>query len=371
MARRWGAVFILNTDEFGDAVAMLYEAAAVPEVWPTAIARLAQIAGCTGGLLFANSGQGTNWVACKEFAPVFERFMEQGWMTRNARMAGLLAHGGTGFVTDHDLFTDQDLEQIPLYTDFMRPEGYGWGTATHVRAASGENIVFTLERKFELGPVSRREVEVLDGIRPHLARAAVLASKLQMQRAQASLDSFERAGSPAALIGGRGNVMAANPSFETLLGQVVIRAHDKVALEDDRANALLQKALSELAQDRLDDTRSIAVPRRDDSPAFIIHVLPIRRQARDIFSRAQAMLVVTTADRSLRIEASLLCELYDLTRAEAAVANRLLEGLSIDAIAVQHGVKRETVRTQVKKVLGKTGCHSRVDFIRRLAPMAI
>ena len=80
---------MLDTNEFGDAVAMLYEAAAVPEVWPTAIARLAQIAGCTGGLLFAHSNQGTNWVACKEFAPVFGGFMEQGWMNRNAHVAGL------------------------------------------------------------------------------------------------------------------------------------------------------------------------------------------------------------------------------------------------------------------------------------------
>lgn len=160
---------MLDADEFGDAVAMLYEAAAVPEVWPVAIAQLAQIAGCTGGLLFAHSDLGTNWVTSKEFAPVFQRFMEQGWMNQNARMAGLLAHGGTGFITDHDIFSDEEMDRTPMYTDFMRPEGYGWGTATHVRASSGENIVFTLERKFELGPVSRREVEVLDGIRPHLA----------------------------------------------------------------------------------------------------------------------------------------------------------------------------------------------------------
>lgn len=366
-----GRVWMLNANEFSDAVAMLYEAAAVPEVWPTAIARIAQIAGCTGGLLFAHSDLGTNWVTCKEFEPIFHRFMEQGWMNRNARMAGLLAHGGTGFVTDHDLFQDEALADTAMYRDFLYPEGYGWGTATHVRSSSGDNIVFTLEREFELGPVSRREVEVLDGIRPHLARAAVLASKLQMQRAQVSLDSFERAGSPAALIGAKGGVAAMSPGFGALLGQVIIRARDKIVLDDDRANALLQKALQDLARDRLGDTRSIPVPRKDDSPAFIIHVLPIRRQALDIFSRAQAMLVVTTSDRSLRIEASLLCELYDLTRAEAAVANGMLEGLAADELAISRGVSRETVRSQIKKVLAKTGCCSQADFIRRLAPLAV
>ena len=290
---------MLDANEFGDAVAMLYEAAAVPEVWPTAIARLAEIAGCTGGLLFVHSRQGTNWVASKEFSPVFQRFLDQGWMDRNARMAGLLAHGGTGFVTDHDLFTEDELAETALYRDFLRPEGYGWGTATHVRSSSGETIVFTLERKFELGPVSRRETELLDSVRPHLARAAVLASKLQMQRAQVSLDSFEKAGSPAALVGAGGALCAANPGFEALIGQIVVRARDKIALEDPRANALLQKALADLGQDRVGDTRSIPVPCRGDRPAFIVHVLPVRRQARDIFSRAQALLVITTDRKSV------------------------------------------------------------------------
>ena len=366
-----GRFGMLDANEFGDAVARLYEAAAVPEMWPAAIARLSEIAGCYGGLLFTHSQQGTNWVSCDAVRPLVQRFVDEGWMQRNARMEGLLAHCGTGFVGDHDVFRDEEMAEMPVYRDFLIPNGFGWATATHVRSASGDNIILSLERRYDRGPVTRREIEVLDSIRPHLARAAVLTSKLQMQRAQASLDSFERAGSPAALIGGRGQVTATNPSFEPLLGQVIIRAGDKIALEDDRANSLLQKSLSELAQDRIHDTRSIPVPGRDDNPAFIIHVLPIRRQARDIFSRAQAMLVVTTSDRSLRIEASLLCELYDLTRTEAAVANRLLEGLSINEIVAERGVKRETVRTQVKQVLAKTGCQSQADFIRRLASLAM
>lgn len=192
-----------------------------------------------------------------------------------------------------------------------------------------------------------------------------------MQRAQVSLDSFEKAGSPAALVGTGGALCAANPGFEALIGQIVVRARDKIALEDPRANALLQKALADLGQDRVGDTRSIPVPCRGDRPAFIVHVLPVRRQARDIFSRAQALLVITTTARSLRIEALLLCELYDLTRAEAAIAGGLLEGSTVEQLALSRGVGRETVRGQVKAVLAKTGSRSRADFIRRLAPLTL
>lgn len=362
---------MLDAQEFADAVGMLYEAAALPELWPGAISRLAGIAGCSGGLLFTHSEAGTNWVACEVFSPVFQRFMDEGWMQRNARMAGLVAHGGTGFVSDHDLFSDEELAATALYRDFLLPQGYGWGTATHVRAASGDNIVFTLERAFDQGPVSRREIEVLDGIRPHLARATILASKLRLQRAEASLASFEAVGAPAALVGSGAVILATNPSFDGLVGQIVARSRGKVALADERANALLQTALAQLRDDALSDQRSIAVPSRDENPAFIMHVMPIRRQARDVFSRSEAMLVVTTSDRSLHVGVSILCELYDLTRTEAATANALLEGATVDQIATARGVGRETVRTQVKQVLGKTGASSQADFIRRLAPLSV
>ncbi len=361
---------MMDASEFGDAAAMLYEAAAIPEMWPAAIARLSQLAGCEGGLLFSHSPHGTNWMSSDSIRPLVQRFIDDGWMQRNTRMQGLLAHCGTGFVGDHDVFIDAEMAEMPVYRDFLVPNGFGWAAATHVRSATGDNIILSLERRYDRGPIGGREIALLDGIRPHLARAAVLAAKLHMQRAQASLDSFEQAGSPAALIGGTGNVMAMNPRFAALQGPIIIRARDKIALDDKRADALLQQALANLAQDRLGDTRSIPVPGKDQHAACIIHVLPIRRQARDIFSRAQAMLVVTTSDRELMIEASLLCELYDLTRAEAAVANRILDGLSVNEIAVAHRVSRETVRSQLKKVLAKTACQSQADFIRSLAPLA-
>lgn len=360
-----------DTDSFANTVALLYEAAALPEIWPDAIARLAEMAGCFGGLVFTHSAFGTNWVSCDATRPLVQRFISEGWMERNDRMTGLIAHCGTGFVGDHDVFSDETLNRMPVYRDFLRPNGFGWAAATHVRSAAGDNVIVSLERRYDQGPVSRREIALLDTVRPHLARAAIVAAKLHLKRAQASLASFEKAGAAAALITAGGIVTETNPRFEALRSQVIARAHGKTALRDPRANALLQAALADLAHDRIGDTRSIPVPREIDDPAIIIHVMPIRRQARDLFARSEAILVVTTSDRALRIEASLLCELYDLTRAEATVAARLLEGLSVDEIAARHAISRETVRTQVKKVLGKSGSRSQADLIRRLAPLAL
>lgn len=276
---------MLDSDSFADAVALIYEASALPETWPSAIAKLAGMAGCAGGLVFTHSANGTNWVSCDATRPLVQRFIAEGWMERNDRMAGLIAHCGTGFVRDHDVFSDETLSRMPVYRDFLRPHGFGWAAATHVRSATGDNVIVSLERRYDDGPVSPQAIAVLDGIRPHLARAAVVAAKLHLQRAEASLASFETAGISAALVTANGLVTATNSGFEALRSQIVARAHGRIALRDPRANALLQAALSDLAHDRIGDTRSLPVPREDDDPAFIIHVLPIRRQAHDIFAR--------------------------------------------------------------------------------------
>ena len=89
-----------------------------------------------------------------------------------------------------------------------------------------------------------------------------------------------------------------------------------------------------------------------------------------MFDGARAILIVTRLDRSTSPSAEILTGLFDLTSAEATVASRILAGLSVNEIAVERRISRETVRSQVKKVLAKTGSQSQADFIRRLAPLA-
>ena len=49
---------------------------------------------------------------------------------------------------------------------------------------TGDNIVFSVERNFDNGPIEQEKVRVLNELRPHLARAALIASRLGLKTAK-------------------------------------------------------------------------------------------------------------------------------------------------------------------------------------------
>jgi DNA-binding CsgD family transcriptional regulator len=67
----------------------------------------------------------------------------------------------------------------------------------------------------------------------------------------------------------------------------------------------------------------------------------------------------------------LLNGLFDLSAAEIRVANGLLQGKTIEDLATNFGLSRETIRTQVKAVLNKTGTARQSDLVSLLAKVKV
>jgi len=317
--------------------------------------------------LFAWDGQSAKWRATPglmtDTMAVFER---DGWAARNTRAKRSAALRHAGFVTDHDILTPEEIEADPMYTDFLRPHGVGWGAGSLIPVPSGEILVFNLERAYERGPVERWFVDQLDALRPHLARAALLSARLGLERARAMANALETIGLPGAVIGLEGHVLASNPSLDRLDRQVIARGFGRIAFANPSANRLLNEALSHLRSAER-TVRSIVVPGVNEHPALVAHVVPIRRSAHDIFSRGEGLLILTPVDTVRAPSASLLDALFDLSPAEARVARSLTEGESIAEIAARTGLSEGTVRSQVKAILQKTGLNRQAELVGLLS----
>jgi DNA-binding CsgD family transcriptional regulator len=62
-------------------------------------------------------------------------------------------------------------------------------------------------------------------------------------------------------------------------------------------------------------------------------------------------------------------QLYGLSPAEARLAQSLCQGQSVEEHAERFQVSVNTVRTQVRAILGKTGCARQQDLVRMLAAL--
>jgi DNA-binding CsgD family transcriptional regulator len=281
----------------------------------------------------------------------------------------LLAKRHAGFWTDLDVFKLDELDQEPLYREFWRPQGFGWLVGTFIPIPTGENVCFGINRLLTRGPVEHTVVQKLDELRPHLARSALMSARLQLERARVASETLAAVGLPAMVLNEQGKVLAANSLIEALSAYVQWRAQDRVSLKDRAANKLLHDAI--IAIDvPVGAVRSFPVRDADADAMMVAHLIPIRLSARDIFVRCAAALVLTPVTMPQAPPVELVQSLFDLTPAEARVARSLASGKTVTDIATDGGVSRNTILTQLRGVMEKTGCNRQTDVVALLTTIS-
>lgn len=348
----------------------IYEAAVIPELWPRVLDDISRLSGCFGGVLFTTAAREImRWTSSEATRSLFESFLANpAAQEDNIRLKHAIAARHHGFFGNHQLYGRAEMDRSLVYTQFFFPNGLGYMAGSVLPMPNGDVAVFDLERRYEDGPVSPDEVRRLDALRPHLARAAALSTRLNLERARAIVDALARAGMPAAVLGGQDRILAANALLEAMSDQVLFLAHGKFGLADQAGSRLLGALLT--AQ-RDEPTRSIPIPATIENPAAVLHVLPLPGEAGDVFSGARRLLLVTRLDRPAAPEAELLTGLFDLTASEARVARAISEGRSVDEVAAALGFSRETVRFYLKGVFAKTGVSRQVDLVALLSGAAL
>lgn len=362
----------MSLDQLDRLVDRIYEAAAISEFWPAVlddIARFTQSDSASfhsvrGHAVRAIGTPAANWLI-DEFRPFAHTMVN----TRTTRGRG---RAEFGFLTDFDLFTPEELAREPFYRDFLYPRGFGWFAGTTFDVPSGEAIHLGIGRRRERGPFEQKYVTELDGLRSHLARATLLTARLEMERAKGMTAALELLGLPAAVLSDRHRVVAANVLMEKLIPGVFEDRHERFCVVDGSAQPLLAAAMTELARPGADaSVRSIPVAARGEQPPHILHLIPVRRAAQDIFARSLAILVITPVARAAVPSAAVVKGLFDLTPAEARVACGIGEAKTIETLAAQLGVSRETVRVQLKAVLAKTGLNRQAELASLLSGLAL
>lgn len=348
----------------------IHESAFAPELWPGILDELAQIAEARGGALCAFNAAALHWTASASICELWTSYTGEGWAMHGQRRARLFGARYPGFLGEHDLYTTEELDRDPIYRDFLRSRGYGWSAATAIPIPTGDRIVLRLERDFVRGPVESAVLRRLDLLRPHLARSAMVSARMQMERARVASETLALIGLPALVLNNQGMVLAANQLIAALDGFIRWRTMDRVSLKDSSADTLFRQAVATLDLEGAATVRSFPVREADAGALMVAHVIPIRGAARDVFARCAAVLVMTpvTIPRTPPVE--LVQSLFDLSPAEARVARGLAVGETVETLASAGDVSRNTVRSQLRAVLEKTGCGRQAEVVSLLSGIA-
>ena len=227
-------------------------------------------AAAVGAALWSSRDGHSVWTASPRMTPITQRFVEGGWGLNNPRYEAATRQGLRQlprFFTEDDLFDSAAFVEHPFFADFMLPEGLGWSASTSVNVPDHDLLALSVERAWQNGPIPPDALALLDRLRPHLARSAMIAGAACL-RARADRGRRPR---PAGLCGGRhleiGQVLLANSDFEA--GRAAagsMRGGDRIVIRRRaNADALLADSLTRLGTSA--GVRSIPLrpPRRQSS----------------------------------------------------------------------------------------------------------
>lgn len=305
---------------FDDLTDRIYEAAFVPDLWAGALEAASELSSSADGAIFLFSdgspvrgrlsdespGHGNSLETVRS---LFDEFIAgDSWKFSDAiqRMCSLQP---ASFVQVEDFLTADELEHDPVRIQ-LRAAGIGAHICSAVAMPSGELVTFVFQRWTRDGTYDQTSIGRLDQLRPHFSRAGLVSARLGMEQAKASVSALEALGLPAAVMTASGRVLTANVLLENMPSVFIAAAHGGMALADVSANELFRQAITHNLQDR--GVRSIPIPAREGQPALVIHLLPLRRAAHEIFSGADILVAATAMSASATVPSpSLLAGLFD------------------------------------------------------------
>jgi len=349
----------------------IYEASIVPELWPNLLDDMAGITEGKGGLLLTVRDKMLNWTSSENLHEAFDTYIKQGWFRRCDRRVCMFKKAHSEFLIENDYWTQDEFDSNEVYEDFFRPRGLGFSAGTSVHVPTGDGIVFFVERTFDRGPMEKPFVELLNALRPHLARSAFMASRLGLKSASSANDALSKLGLATILLDASGAAVESQNISDEIDDQIIWGAHNRIRLKDKTADGLFKTALDNLHHHPEDPVRSFPLRDNNDQAILVAHIMPISRSANDIFGGSFAIMVLTPVTSKHIPSIDLVRSLFDFTGSEARVARGLASGKTVESIAQDGGVALTTVRSQLRQVMEKTGCSRQAEVVALMANVSL
>jgi DNA-binding CsgD family transcriptional regulator/PAS domain-containing protein len=366
----------------GPAIADCYDAAFDFKRWPEALQKLADALGTTSCVIrtsdethpFAadqrhnRSGLAPDSTEHAEFTALWLDKIE-GAPDPHLSRPQQLGKPALCFIVEDEITTPEERKSLPYYQEIARRGRREWYAAVEF-PVKNRTWSLAMFRDARRGPFDICEADHFMRVAPDLSRIISMAEKLWDIAIDPSLALLDQLNCPAALLDCRGNVRRFNAAAEVLFGSGLTIRGGRIHTTDRASDTRLQGLIGSANSNRPSGScwAEPVVIARNGSPWLIAEIVPMTSFVHELFNGGDALLYFTDLiARRVAPSTRLLSETFQLTAAEARLASNLAAGEGIGAAIAKLGIRRETVRTQLRAIFAKTGTSRQAELTALLS----
>lgn len=374
-----------SSDEplFDEAVGLAYAATLDPLLRRRALGTLAELFGACGATYLVWDTARAAAVVCDAAGMLPDGFAAAYAAERAADdpRRRFLDRGGDEsiFISGYDR-DNADPASEDFFERFLRPAGIAHSLGAALAATGARRRYVFIERGLGAPPFAPAEIRLFRRVVRHLARAERLAGAHRQRRAEEALPQrvLDALSVGVVAVDSERNIAFANAAAAAMLaaGDGVKRQEGRLAaaraFETNTLATYLRHAAAAPSQGG--ERGALLVARGAGKRPLAVVVAPL--PASTVAATGDARVAVFLADPDAGPDATLaarLTQLFGLSKAEARIAMRVVEGRRLPEIAAECAVRLPTVRTQLREVLRKTGAARQADLVRialALPPLA-
>ena len=362
--------------EYSQLLASLYAATASALEWRSMAPRIARFIGahsCQIGVWSPTPGMGRRLSWTENYTPALNDAYQSRYHAEDPWVAWVRKIQPGSLVTGDVISIAPHFTRTDIYNDYCRPLGiYHVVGAGISRVADGSHGIIGLHQERRAGTFTAKQLTRLRSLIPHLQQALLLKERFGRAEFEnnALFTALESLQMGVMIADAHGALLFADSIAESILmrhPQLSLR-NGRLRIADSRQNAEMLKFVADAAcgggRNGVGEGGLLTL-QGEFRQKLWLRVCPLPQERFADSVRGPAAIVFLRQPDSRRIALRrYMIEAYGLTRAEARLAEALVNGRTLAESANEAGVTLNTVKTLSKRIFVKTGHHSRGQLIR-------
>lgn len=359
----------------------IYNSALDSSTWGRTLDRITDVVGAKGALLLVVD-QNENGLQVSAFSQLWSdipeiivTYNEKYLQYEQAGYDMMFQQPKQKIILDTEVWVDvPDLINRPDYKYLREKVGIVRRLASRLNDNKSWLDLFTIHMDEKYESMPDHTIQATRQLLAHAAKSVELSRTFHLlkSRYNAVLTALDHVEIGICVAMRSGEVLVSNAEAKRILEQqdgIRLSTDGKITSDYPEQGAQIQQAIAQASDTAHGEGTAhellLVSQRRSGTDSVLIEISPLRDFTRELDPlMAGALVTLIDPVNSKPFDVTRTAAAYSLTPAESEVCRLMVEGKSTPLIGEMRGVSSETIKTQVQKVLNKTGCRKRSDLIR-------